>query len=30
MAEVGRADILDRFNWDSVASQYMELFKRKK
>jgi len=30
MAEVGRADILARFNWDSVASQYMELFKRKK
>lgn len=30
MAENGRADILARFNWDSVASQYMELFKRKK
>jgi len=30
MAENGSADILARFNWDSVASQYMELFKRKK
>ena len=30
MAEDGKADILARFNWDSVASQYLELFKRKK
>lgn len=30
IAEDGRTDILARFNWDSVASQYMELFNRKK
>jgi glycosyltransferase involved in cell wall biosynthesis len=30
MAEDGKADILARFNWDSVASQYLDLFNRKK
>ena len=30
IAEDGRADILARFNWDSVASQYLDLFNRKK
>jgi glycosyltransferase involved in cell wall biosynthesis len=30
LAKDGKTDILARFNWDSVASQYMELFNRKK
>ncbi len=29
-AERGRIDILSRFNWDSVASQYLEIFIKKK
>lgn len=30
MADRGRIDILERFNWDSVVSQYLEIFKGKK
>jgi glycosyltransferase involved in cell wall biosynthesis len=30
MADRGRIDILERFNWDSVVSQYLEIFKAKK
>lgn len=30
MAENGRTDILCRFNWDTVAEKYLELFKSKK
>jgi glycosyltransferase involved in cell wall biosynthesis len=26
-AKIGREDILNRFNWDSITSQYLELFK---
>lgn len=29
-AELGRKDILTRFNWDSVAEKYLELFNSKK
>lgn len=29
-AKIGREDILSRFNWDSVALQYLELFNSKK
>jgi glycosyltransferase involved in cell wall biosynthesis len=29
-AEQGRKDILTRFNWDSVAEKYLELFNSKK
>ena len=29
-AELGRKDILTRFNWDSVAEKYLELFNNKK
>jgi glycosyltransferase involved in cell wall biosynthesis len=30
MAENGRTDILNRFNWDAVAEKYLELFNSKK
>jgi len=30
MAENGKTDILSRFNWDSVAEKYLELFNSKK
>jgi glycosyltransferase involved in cell wall biosynthesis len=29
MAKIGRDDILRRFNWDSITSQYLELFNNK-
>ena len=29
MAENGRVDILTRFNWDTVAKKYLELFNSK-
>jgi len=29
-AQAGQADVQTRFNWESVADQYIELFKRKK
>ena len=30
MAVAGKADIAERFNWESVADQYIDLFKRRK
>jgi glycosyltransferase involved in cell wall biosynthesis len=29
IAKIGRDDILTRFKWDSITSQYVELFKNK-
>ena len=29
MAKIGKDDVLDRFNWDSITSKYIELFNNK-